>query len=63
MLDRPIDSKEATVGMSLEEMQALGLCGHLMADRIHRCRNWAGARTDHPGYGFCKYHAGNSTEA
>lgn len=52
-------TREQTQALSYEEMRALGFCGKLMADKLSRCRNFAGARTDHPGFGACRYHGGN----
>ena len=50
---------EVAANLSMDELRAMGYCGKLMADGVHRCRNFSGARTKHPHYGPCKYHGGN----
>lgn len=37
-----------------------GVCNSLRRDSKTRCKNPAGYRTDHPGFGACSYHGGTS---
>jgi hypothetical protein len=37
-----------------------GVCNSLRRDSKTRCRNPAGYRTDHAGFGACAFHGGNS---